>query len=43
MEKYICTHIPEQSKASGLKTKIRCQPLEAEVAASLVAAFEACE
>jgi hypothetical protein len=26
-----------------LKTKIRCQPIEAEVAASLLAAFEACE
>jgi hypothetical protein len=26
-----------------LKTKIRCQPIEAEVAASLIAAFEACE
>ena len=27
----------------NLKTKIRCQPIEAEVAASLIAAFEACE
>ena len=26
-----------------LKTKIRCQPIEAEVAAGLIAAFEACE
>jgi hypothetical protein len=27
----------------NLKTKIRCQPIEAEVARGLVAAFEACE
>jgi len=27
----------------NLKTKIQCQPIEAEVAASLIAAFEACE
>jgi hypothetical protein len=27
----------------NLKTKIRCQPIEAEVAAALNAAFEACE
>jgi hypothetical protein len=27
----------------NLKTKLRCQPVEAEVAASLMAAFEACE
>jgi hypothetical protein len=27
----------------NLGTKIRCQPIEAEVAASLIAAFEACE
>jgi hypothetical protein len=27
----------------NLKTKIRCQPVEAEVAPSLIAAFEACE
>jgi hypothetical protein len=26
-----------------LKTKIRCQPIEAEVAAALMAAFDACE
>ena len=26
-----------------LKTKIRCEPIEAEVAAGLIAAFEACE
>ena len=26
-----------------LKTKMQCQPVEAEVAASLIAAFEACE
>jgi hypothetical protein len=27
----------------NLKTTIRCQPIEAEVAASLIAAFDACE
>jgi hypothetical protein len=27
----------------NLKTKIRCQPIEAEMAASLLEAFEACE
>jgi hypothetical protein len=27
----------------NLKNKIRCQPVEAEVAAALIAAFEACE
>jgi hypothetical protein len=27
----------------NLKTKMRCQPVEAEVAAGLIAAFEACE
>jgi hypothetical protein len=27
----------------NLKTKIRCQPIEKEVAAALIAAFDACE
>jgi hypothetical protein len=32
-----------QRRFLNLKTKIRCQPVDAEVAAGLIAAFEACE